>query len=297
MGADPFSGAAVTALGLAAARSVESGRPDRLVTDPLARRLYLAAGRDLPMRLDWPAPHEPLTATEALHLHGSCYIGLRTRFYDDALTDAVENGVRQAVLLGSGLDTRAYRLSLPPDLRVFELDQSDLLAWKRGTIGGFGVRSNCRVHDLGLDVREDWTPALRAAGFDSGRSAVVIAEGLLPYLGPEQQLELVDRLTAVTAEGSAFVADRIAGDPHTDGRLEKLSQRSGIDMHNLIASGEASLLDALSQRGWHAEERPVAALAASYARDLSDPFATASSDAGGEPPWLDTTFITARRGC
>lgn len=106
--ADPFSGPGVTALGLAAARSVESGRPDRLIDDPYARRLFEVAGSRLPMRVDWPRDAEDVTDAEKLHLHGSRYVGVRTRFYDDVLQSALAHGVRQAVLLGAGLDTRAH---------------------------------------------------------------------------------------------------------------------------------------------------------------------------------------------
>ncbi len=290
-----FSGPAVTALGLAAARSVESGRSDRLIEDPLARRLFLAARRDLPMRLDWPDPDEAISTTEALHLHGSRYIGLRTRFYDDALTNAARKDVRQAVLLGAGLDTRAYRLPLRPDLHIFELDQPELLAWKRETIHTLGAEPQARVHDVGVDVRDNWISALRQQDFDPSARAIIIAEGLLPYLTPDEQIELLGDVTDIASAGSTFTADRIAGDPHANQRLDQLSQRSGINMRSLIAAGEAQLRSALTTLGWDTDEQPVTAIAALHNRDLSDPFAPQNAEASAEPPWLETTFITARR--
>ena len=92
---DVTTGPGVTALGLAAARSVESGRPDRLIEVSLRPRLFEAADADLPMPVDGGA-RSGVSDSEALHLHGSRYIGLRTRFYDDFLTAGAASGAAQA---------------------------------------------------------------------------------------------------------------------------------------------------------------------------------------------------------
>ena len=90
----------MTALCLTAARGEETGRPDRLIEDPYARALFEAADADLPMLVDWPEPGDPVSDAEARHLHGSRYIGLRTRFHDDALTAATRAGAANGVRLG-----------------------------------------------------------------------------------------------------------------------------------------------------------------------------------------------------
>ncbi len=129
-GWDVSDGPGVTALGLAAARAVETSRADRLIEDPFARPLFEAAGMDLPMLVQWPDPASPVSDSHALHLHGSRYIGLRTRFYDAAIAGAAR--AAQGVLLGAGLDTRAFRLDLSDSFRLFELDQLGVLEYKNG---------------------------------------------------------------------------------------------------------------------------------------------------------------------
>lgn len=289
---DVFSGPAITALGLAAARSVESGRPDRLIDDPLARYLYTAAGADLPMLLDWPTT-EAISSVQALHLHGSRYIGLRTRFYDDILIASAADGHRQAVLLGAGLDTRAYRLALPAELRFYEIDQPALLKWKRHTLNS-RARPTCQLLDIGTDLRDDWATPLRDTGFDPTQPTIFIAEGLVAYLTPEQKATLLTKIDALAAPASRLALDQLLGDPHANNRLGTLTRRSGINMDQLIAHDHGiDLASLLTRSGWNTNAEPVDALARHYRRDLSNPFANGSSEQSTEPPWLQTGFLTA----
>src|SRR3954451_75299 len=102
-GWDVATGPGLTALGLAASRTVESGRPDRLIDDPLAARFLDAIASPVPFPTRWPAPSERPSDREALHLHGSRYIGLRTRYYDDLVVSAAAAHIEQVVLLAAGL--------------------------------------------------------------------------------------------------------------------------------------------------------------------------------------------------
>ncbi len=293
---DVSSGPGITALGLAAARSVETGRPDRLIEDPFARALFEAAELDLPMRLDWPEAGSAVSETEALHLHGSRYVGLRTRFYDDVLLTAIGNGAQQGVLLGAGLDARAFRLHLPADFRLFELDQPGVFAFKDAALVAQGLEPRCSRSAIGLDLREDWPAALKGAGFEPGLPTAWIAEGLIPYLPPQAQSSLMSRVQEVAAPGSFLALDHIAGDPATGDRLRSLSERSGIDMQSLLVGGEGDDLAALLRaKGWEVKEEPTTKLADRYGRDLTDPFTDAlTTSEASEPPWLDTIFLSAR---
>jgi methyltransferase (TIGR00027 family) len=231
--------------------------------------------------------------TEKLHLHGSRYIGLRTRYYDDALSEAAGAGTRQTVLLGAGLDTRALRLDLPSDLVLFELDQAGVLDYKLAVLA---ATPRCRRELVGVDLREDWPAALAAHGHDPARATAWIAEGLLAYLPPDAQAALLARIDELSAAGSRLALDRIVGDPAQDGRLQALAERSGIRMDRLMAGGpEQDIAGALRERGWAVEEEPVAAVAERYGRDLADPFAGPAAAPAAEPPWLDTVFLAARR--
>jgi len=293
---DISTGPGVTALGLAAARSVETECSDRLINDPFARPLFEGASHDLPMRVSWPEAGEEVSAREALHLHGSRYIGLRTRYFDDILNEATEAGLRQAVLLGAGLDTRPFRMELPADLAVFEVDQDPVLAYKEAVLEGLDAHATCTRSVIGCDLRADWRSQLESAGFDRGRPAVWIAEGLIPYLDVVAQTELLDRVDGLAVSESRLSFDRIVGDAVNDGRATALSERSGIDMQTLLAGGENDdVADYLRGRGWVADEVAATTLSRRYARDLSDPFSGKKPEPGSsQPPWLNTVFLEAR---
>jgi len=153
---------------IAAARARETARPDRLFDDPWA---HLLAGDEGRARL---------AASE--HTGGeNRFLPVRTRFFDDVLVEATR-WAGQVVLLGAGLDTRAYRLALPPSVHVYELDLPGPLAAKEATLRSVGARPVCERHPVAVDLRTDWPGALRDAGFDPAAPTAWVAEGLLFYL-------------------------------------------------------------------------------------------------------------------
>ena len=101
------------------------------------------AAKTLPMLVAWPDPTSHVSDTQALHLHGSRYIGLRTRFYDDLLVAAARHGVRQAVLLGAGLDTRAFRIELPAGFHIYEVDRGGVLRYKQRVLEDQAAEPRC----------------------------------------------------------------------------------------------------------------------------------------------------------
>src|SRR4051812_48965339 len=118
----------VTALGVASGRAMETHRPDGLVDDPYAEAFVDAAADEIRL----PARAEDVEGAEgdaaAADRRGqSAYIGVRSRFFDDALTTAAADGVRQVVILAAGLDTRAQRLDWPAGTTVYEIDQHGVL--------------------------------------------------------------------------------------------------------------------------------------------------------------------------
>src|SRR5207253_2789349 len=117
-GANLPDGVSMTALGVAWVRAGESERPDRLFDDPLAARFLAASGWE-PRPLGELSGDE--TTTRAMLVLAQSVI-VRTRFLDDVLADAWSGGCRQVVILGAGLDTRAFRLAWPAGSRCFELD-------------------------------------------------------------------------------------------------------------------------------------------------------------------------------
>lgn len=195
-------GVALTALMVAAARAVETDRPDALARDEYARHFVRAT----PACSTWPVHPAQVPGGESNPLWGRLgrYFGLRTRVFDDSLLRQAATGVRQVVLLGAGLDTRVYRLPLPGDCTVFEIDQQDVLDFKQHTLDALDARPRARRVTVATDLRGDWLPALSAAGFDATRPTAWIAEGLLLYLPSAAERGLIDTIDAHSAPGSGL---------------------------------------------------------------------------------------------
>src|SRR5262249_32164796 len=93
-------------------------------------------------------------------------VEVRTRWYDEVLTRATAGGIAQVVILAADMDARAYRLAWPPAVRVFEIDQPDVMAHKAAVLVGHTPRS-ARVA-IAVDLGTDWPAALCGGGFDAG---------------------------------------------------------------------------------------------------------------------------------
>ena len=110
-------------------------------------------------------------------------IAVRTRFFDDFFVQATESGIRQAVILASGLDTRAYRLPWGAGTVVYEIDpQPQVIAFKTRTLADLGAEPTAQRRTVAIDLRADWQAALVEAGFDIQEPTAWSAEGLLVYL-------------------------------------------------------------------------------------------------------------------
>jgi methyltransferase (TIGR00027 family) len=185
---------------VAAARAIETHRHDSLTQDPYAEQLVRSAAA----AADWPVRIEDVPGGDANPLWGRLgrYFGLRTRVFDDFLLKSTAAGARQVVLLGAGLDTRAFRLDWPARTSVFELDQDDVLSFKRGVLHDLGVTPKVRHRSIPVDLREDWVTPLVASGFDATAPSTWVAEGVLLYLPSATERRLVDRVDRLSAPGS-----------------------------------------------------------------------------------------------
>ncbi|MBE1495323.1 methyltransferase (TIGR00027 family) [Amycolatopsis lexingtonensis] len=221
---DPASGVGATATLAAVARAVASR--ENLVDDPFAAPLVRAVGVDLLTRL---ATGE--TAPGDLVGRGAIDgAKVRTKFYDDFFLDAANAGVTQAVILASGLDSRAYRLPWPAGTVVFEVDQPRVAGFKTRTLAELGAVPTAERRVAAVDLRDEWADALRDAGFDPGRPTAWSAEGLLGYLPPEAQDRLLDTITGLSAPGSRVATEsrpnpRPGEDERTKESLDRISAR------------------------------------------------------------------------
>jgi methyltransferase (TIGR00027 family) len=184
----------------AAARAREGARDDRLFEDPWAATL---AGEEGFAFLDaqdatFPGGRSPQSFV------------VRHRFFDDYLLSQASAGLRQVVLVAAGLDTRAFRLAWPPGIRVFELDQPAVLAYKDKLLADVGAIARCERRTVAVDLREDWPAELIGAGFSPTEPAVWLAEGLLFYLPEEAVHALLSAMAELSLPGSALGTDTMS---------------------------------------------------------------------------------------
>lgn len=210
----------------AAVRAIAARAERSPVDDPFAEPLVRAVGVDLLTRLaTGEAPPGDLVAPVAIEV-----AKVRTRFYDEFFLDATAAGVAQVVILASGLDSRAYRLSWPSGTVVYEIDQPRVLEFKTRALAALGAAPTAERRVVAADLREDWPAVLRAAGFDPVRPAAWSAEGLLGYLPPEAQDSLLDTITELSAPGSRIATEsrpnpRPGDEEKTKEGLDRISAR------------------------------------------------------------------------
>jgi methyltransferase (TIGR00027 family) len=252
---DLASSVGATATGVAASRALASKQPNPLINDPFADALVKAVGLDYCNRMadgELESGDDPLFNAERI-----CeQIAVRTRFFDDFFTSAASAGIRQAVILASGLDTRAYRLRWPPDAVVFEIDQPQVIEFKSGVLADLGATAAADRRPVAIDLRDDWPTALRDGGFDPTRPTAWIAEGLLVYLPPDAQDRLFDNITTLSAPGSRLATEHMDIQGSPEEWTEKLNERSrrmgsNLDLAELFYWGERSSAgDYLTSKGW-----------------------------------------------
>jgi methyltransferase (TIGR00027 family) len=181
---------------------------------------------------------------------------VRTAHIDDFLTAATAAGIRQAVILASGLDARAYRLPSLAATTVFEIDQPAVLEFKAATVAQLGAEPTADVRVVPIDLRDDWPAALRAAGFDATLPTAWVAEGLLAFLPPEAQDRLLDNVTALSAEGSRLIAEVFWNSPESLEVMKAATDKwreHGLDiaLDDLGYPGDRSEVTAyLEGQGW-----------------------------------------------
>ena len=218
-----------TAVMVAAARAAETDKDNPLIRDPYAKVLVAGAGTGVwEFMLDNEfvakvADSDPEVA--AIVEHMGSYQAVRTHFFDEFFTAAAGAGIRQIVILASGLDSRAYRLPWPAGTTVYELDQPKVLEYKAATLNQHGATPKAPRREVPIDLRFDWPKALREAGFDPSMPTAWLAEGLLMYLPADAQDRLFEQVTELSAAGSRISAETVG--IHAADRRERMRERFG----------------------------------------------------------------------
>ena len=209
-----------TATMVAAARAVATKAANPLINDPFAEPLVRAVGIEFLARwangdidaADIDAADETWGLRQMTDL-----MGARTRYFDAFFRDAMDAGIRQAVILASGLDARAYRLPWPAGATVFEIDQPEVIEFKNSTLTDLGAQPTAELRVVPIDLRLDWPTALCANGFDKSAPSVWIAEGLLAFLPPDAQDRLLDSISSLSTPGSRLAAEVFGSQPDENG--------------------------------------------------------------------------------
>jgi methyltransferase (TIGR00027 family) len=276
-----------TALGVAAARAAETERENPLIKDPFARVFLDAAGPGVWMLFSNPTiPAELADIEPDLRARMQAMVDLmaaRTAFFDEFFLTAVDSGVRQAVILASGLDSRAWRLPWPDGTRVYELDQPKVLEFKSATLRRHRAQPNSDRVDVPVDLRQDWPKTLQEAGFDPSEPTAWSAEGLLRFLPAWAQDLLFERIDALSPAGSWLAANAPSDealDPDEMDRQRKQMQRLravAARMYNIempdfeqlwYPEQRSDVAQWLRTHGWDATEVTAAELTARYGRAI-----------------------------
>lgn len=253
---DLASSVGATATMVAAQRAL--GHRDGLIDDRFAEPLVRSVGADFFIRMldgeiDLAAVDPAFTMRRAAE-----GMAVRTRWFDRMFLDAAAAGVRQAVILASGLDSRGYRLPWPGGTVVYEVDQPEVIEFKTSTLATLGAEPTATHRTIAIDLREDWPKALRDNGFDPSQPTAWSAEGLLIYLPADAQDRLFDEITALSAPGSRLATEHVPDvSAVTDDRTKQLTDRmrdigSDIEMAELVYQGDRSdVVEYLSAKGWN----------------------------------------------
>ena len=276
-----------TAVMVAAARAAETDKPDPLIRDPFAKILVSEAGTGVWEKmldsslLDKVAEIDAEAAAIFEHMRG--YQAVRTHFFDAHFEGAAAAGIRQVVILASGLDSRSWRLPWPDGTTVYELDQAKVLEFKSGTLARHGAQPAARLVNVAVDLREDWPKALQEAGFDASAPTMWSAEGLLRYLPAMAQDLLFERIDALSAPGSRLATNgpsKNAVNPELLASQREQSTRFRAaaaqvldaeipDVEELWYPEERTeIVDWLGERGWEATSIGMADLLARHGRDI-----------------------------
>jgi methyltransferase (TIGR00027 family) len=263
---DPATSVGATATLVATARALATR--GGLIKDPFAEPLVRAVGLDFFTRVaSGDLAISDLGDNSGFALLTDLF-AVRTRFFDNFFADACRAGIRQAVILASGLDARAYRLWWPAGTTVYEIDQPQVIEFKTRKLRSLGAIPTAKRRAVGIDLRQDWPEALRRVGFDATEPTAWIAEGLLiGFLPPDAQDRLVDDVTALSTAGSRLAADYLPsrGQP-LPSQEQALADRwrpygFDADLTDLIYSGEHhDAAEYLAARGWKTDGADLADL-------------------------------------
>ena len=282
-----------TALLVATARALEAQKSDPLIVDPFAEIFCRAVGGPAADVLDGKDPDNRLK-TPDWGVHFVNFQAARTKYFDEYFRRAADAGARQVVILAAGLDSRAYRLDWPAGTTIFEMDQPQVLDFKREVLEAQGAQPHAERREIAVDLREDWPQALRDNGFDEAKPSAWIAEGLLIYLPASAQEQLFTGVDSLASPGShVAVEDGTPLDPDEFSAAveeERAAAAQGdrrVFFQLVYNEQHAPATEWFGQHGWTA----VGTRLADYFREVGRPVPAPDAEAG--PMIARNTLVSA----
>ncbi len=214
-------GASRTAVLVAGYRARASAREDAIISDPWAAPLSGEEGRALTTRFDGPQPHLEL------------WIAVRTAHLDARIRHHTKGAIDQVVILGAGLDTRAARLA-SEGVAFFEVDHPDTQREKLARLARLdGYPEDAAVY-VGCDFSDhasDFITRLDSEGFDRRAPAVVVWEGVTPYLEESAVRATVSRIARACHPESVLLFDFLGKNAARRGRGDEADEdtRTAVD--------------------------------------------------------------------
>jgi methyltransferase (TIGR00027 family) len=182
---------------VAAYRARASARPSPICEDPWAAALAGEEGMALAAEQDRWFPHLEL------------WTAVRTAYLDAHVRHWTAHGFAQVVLLGAGVDTRAVRLARP-GVRFFEVDQPATQAYKRERVAALPGYAAGAATYVSCDFEsDDFVERLVAAGFAVDQPALILWEGVTPYLTDAAIRATLRRVAGGLHPGSILLFDHL----------------------------------------------------------------------------------------
>jgi methyltransferase (TIGR00027 family) len=212
---------------------------DKIFDDFLADSLFTPeertqTNRDWANMLQYVAPElaatnpDPMTALAwVVQLTNGPITLPRSRYAEDSLEKAIQAGVRQYIILGSGLDTFAYRRpDLSDRLQIFELDHPATQAMKQSRVARAEWKHPSNLHYVPVDfTKESLSSALARSSYDSTQLSFFSWLGVSYYLPREVVFDTLQEIKFNTAQGSPIVFDYLDADAFVPEKVSKRVQQ------------------------------------------------------------------------
>lgn len=170
-----------TAMWVAYYRAQETQEAQPLFRDPLAKVLAGEKGRLIAEQMGSQSRYSKWTVI------------LRTCIIDDFILSLAKEGVDTVINLGAGLDTRPYRMNLPSDLNWIEVDQEQIIRYKEQLLQN--EKPTVKLKRIALDLSDRQKRQQLFSELNSNtKKAVILMEGVVPYLTEEQMATVAEDL-------------------------------------------------------------------------------------------------------